>query len=92
MANNDTVRVKHIGVKDRRADTMSGEGTVWHGQGDVQTVSRRAWEQHLRKYPDLWVLEDDASTAPTPTATPEPTPEPTAAPTPAPTSAPRRGR
>lgn len=61
MADPDTVRVKHIGKRDRRADTMSGEGTVWHGEGDVQTVSRKAWDNHLRRYPDLWVLAEDAT-------------------------------
>ncbi len=55
----DRVRVKHIGKHARRADTMSGEGTVWNGEGDIQTVSRRAWENHLKKHPDLWVLAED---------------------------------
>lgn len=59
-----TVQVMHIGTRERRADTMSGEGTVWHGQGDVKTVSRKAWENHLRKYPDLWVLAPEAAAAP----------------------------
>lgn len=55
----ETVRVKHIGKHARRADTMSGEGTVWNGEGDIQTVSRKAWDNHLSKYPDLWVLAGD---------------------------------
>lgn len=55
----DRVRVKHIGKHARRADTMSGEGTVWNGEGDIQTVSRRAWENHLKKHPDLWELAED---------------------------------
>lgn len=62
-----SVRVRHIGKHDKRADTMSGEGTVWNGEGDIKPVSRRAWEQHLSKHPDLWELvSDDATPAPAP--------------------------
>lgn len=63
-----TVRVMHIGTRERRADTMSGEGTVWHGHGDIKTVSRKAWETHLRRYPDLWVLAPEEPPAPAPAA------------------------
>jgi len=64
MSQDDKVRVKHIGAHARRADTMSGEGTVWHGPGDVQTCTRRAWENHLSKHRDLWVLVDEAAPPP----------------------------
>jgi hypothetical protein len=65
----DTVQVEHIGTRERRADTMSGEGAVWHGQGDVKSVSRKAWVNHLSRYPDLWRLVATApAPAPAPTA------------------------
>lgn len=88
------VLVKHIGKHAKRADTMSGEGTVWHGEGDVQPVSRGAWEKHLSRHPDLWVLVGDAPTAapapglglaqpPAPSEPPAPAPAEPPAPAPA---------
>jgi hypothetical protein len=66
----DIVQVEHIGTRERRADTMSGEGTVWHGQGDVKPVSRRAWEKHLSRYPDLWRLAEPKTAPPPAVAAP----------------------
>lgn len=55
------LKVRHIGTHAKRADTMTGTGTVWRGFGDVQEVPAKDWET-LKKYPDLWELvlpEDD---------------------------------
>lgn len=59
-----TLLVRHIGLHAKRADTMSGEGTVWYGPGDIKPVSPRAWEI-LKRYPDLWELveEDEKPTS-----------------------------
>jgi hypothetical protein len=59
MSNDERVRVRHIGTRARRCDTMSGEGTEWNGYGDIKEVSRKAWEAHLSRYKDLWELVVD---------------------------------
>ncbi len=57
------MRIKYIGKKDSRADTVAGTGIVWHGQGDVHEVPD-AVAPKLLKHADVWAVADEpASTA-----------------------------
>jgi len=55
-----TLKVRYVGKKDRRADTVAGTGLVWEGHGDVQLATPQAWDK-LRRHPDVWelVVDDD---------------------------------
>jgi hypothetical protein len=54
----ELVNVEYIGVKERRADTVTNTGVVWYGQGDVRAVPAEAWAK-LSKHPDIWRLAGD---------------------------------
>jgi hypothetical protein len=51
------IKVRYVGLKERRADTVAGTGTVWIGHGDVQDVPDAAWPK-LSKHPDIWERVD----------------------------------
>lgn len=59
------MRIKYIGKKDSRADTVAGTGIVWLGHGDVHDVPDSAAAKLLR-HADVWAV--DAADAPTSTA------------------------
>lgn len=53
MAQEQLVAVEYVGLKPRRADTVTGSGIVWTGAGDVQLVPAKVWER-LRRHVDIW--------------------------------------
>lgn len=53
-----TVRIKYIGTKAKKTDTVAGTGIVWLF-GEAQDVPERAAVQ-LLKHPDVWELDDGA--------------------------------
>lgn len=48
-------KVRYIGKKDQRADTVAGTGIVWLGYGDEREVPDAAVPR-LLKHPDVWEL------------------------------------
>lgn len=53
-----TVRIKYIGTKSRRVDSVAGTGLVWLF-GETLDVPERA-AATLLKYTDIWELEEGA--------------------------------
>lgn len=48
-------KIKYIGHKETRADTVTGSGVVWFGHGDVQEVPDASLDALLR-HADVWEL------------------------------------
>jgi hypothetical protein len=60
-------KIRYIGKKERRADTMYGTGLVWHGHGDVQTCEDPAKAKLLLRHADMFELVGEgAAPAPAP--------------------------
>lgn len=59
-----TLKVRHIGQHAKRADTMTGTGTIWYGYGDIKEVPAKDWDK-LKRHPDLWELVDEGGGGPT---------------------------
>lgn len=76
-------KIKYVGLKESRADTVAGTGKVWNGKGDVQEVPDIAVPRLLR-HPDIWQLVTSEVSDPPPPPPPPPPPAP--APAPAPTA------
>lgn len=55
MSNANLIPVVYIGHKERKVDNVAGSGAVWHGHGDVQSVTPPQWGQ-LSKHPQVWSL------------------------------------
>lgn len=78
-----TMKVRYIGPKERKRDSVNGTDTVWNGFGDVQEIP---YDQGLRltqQHPDVWqdVAEHPQAperqvqeTSPTPAAPVQPLP------------------
>lgn len=60
-----TVKVRYVGSKEFRPDTVAGTGIVWRGHGDIQDVPLPAWPK-LSKHPDIWERVEDTTTPPAP--------------------------
>ncbi len=60
-------KIRYIGKKERRADTMYGTGLVWHGFGDVQTCDDPAKVKLLLRHTDMFEAVGEG-VAPTPLA------------------------
>lgn len=50
-------KIKYIGKKPRKVDTIAGTGIVWYGAGDVQEVPDKAVKP-LLAHTDSFVLAD----------------------------------
>lgn len=50
-------RIKYVGLKQSRADTVAGTGLVWQA-GETHEVSDPAKVSALLKHPHIWQLED----------------------------------
>ena len=55
MSNATLIPAAYIGHKERKVDNVAGSGAVWHGHGDVQSVTPPQWGQ-LSKHPQVWSL------------------------------------
>lgn len=63
------MKIRYIGKKPQRADTLYGSGLVWSGHGDVQTCTDAAKAKLLLRHNDIF--EDaDAVQAPAPAPAP----------------------
>jgi hypothetical protein len=51
-------KIKYVGSKPSRQDTVAGTGIVWHGNGDVKEVPDLAVPRLLR-HPDIWCIAAD---------------------------------
>lgn len=60
MSNANLIPVVYIGHKERKVDNVAGSGAVWHGHGDVQSVTPPQWGQ-LSKHPQVWSLEQSVT-------------------------------
>ena len=80
-------KIKYVGLKESRADTVAGTGKVWFGKGDVQEVPDIAVPRLLR-HPDIWQLVTEEPAAPPPPPPPPPAPAPAPAAPVAPTTPP----
>ncbi len=64
-------KIKYVGIKPSRKDTVAGTGIVWTGNGDVQDVPDIAVPRLLR-HPDIWcIAADEPKKAPAKVETPE---------------------
>lgn len=64
-------KIKYVGQKDTRADTVANTGVVWFGRGDVQEVPEAAVPL-LLKHPDVWALPDADAKKPAAVVAPPP--------------------
>lgn len=62
-------KIRYIGKKERRADTMYGTGLVWHGAGDVQSCEDPAKAKLLLRHTDMFEAVGEGA-APTPAPPP----------------------
>lgn len=58
----DKIKVRYVGAKPKREDSVAGTGVVWIGNGDVQEVPAEAWDK-LKRYPAVW-MEDKGEELP----------------------------
>lgn len=57
-----TTKIKYVGKKEIKKDTVAGTNIVWNGPGDIQDVPNKAVAA-LLAHTDSWALED-GETAP----------------------------
>lgn len=72
-----TMKVRYIGPKDRKRDTVNGTDTVWNGFGDVKEVPYEEGLKLIEQHPSVWQDIAEHPQAPEP---PQPEPAPTQAP------------
>ncbi|MBF0339450.1 MAG: hypothetical protein HQL95_00625 [Magnetococcales bacterium] len=60
-------KIRYIGNKPFKRDTVTKSGTVWQGRGDVQEVDDKFAEK-LLLFPDIWevAVEETPPVAPPP--------------------------
>lgn len=58
------IKIRYIGKKPSRADTLYGTGLVWSGFGDVQTCTDVQKAQRLLRHTDMFEDADAAPAAP----------------------------
>ncbi|MEO5333034.1 MAG: hypothetical protein H7839_13525 [Magnetococcus sp. YQC-5] len=57
------MKIRYIGKKATKSDTVAGTNTVWNGNGDIQEVLDTVAEK-LLKHPDVWEVAPDVIAAP----------------------------